>query len=434
MKAKLETLCTITWEEFTHLVYGIWPRERHAEVTTIPYTFDINSAPEVLTNSLKTDYKKMTMQALAVTEQQTVVESLNNWVSACANLIEFKYKSKLGVDEPGIIFIGCEQMEQVNGVTQSIRDAQNYFKQVLICLPSTIKTAVNKRTVHHEIGHGLGLNHTHNVESVNKLIKTIPEGLGCSVMGYNFLLQTAENHCFTEKYCLNETFAVIPGPMDSQVCATLYQFPEFSMERYFTSMFLGFLNGSTEQALSSFLMNVKFLNISENAAANYSMLASTLTSAYLNDTGSSVVNSLALIEFTSRLYSNSGVEYIHVIKTLTSIASLFMTLYESYGDEAALIRGIYLAAFLISTFAGVSMGTFLGKEAAGITNGLTNKLGSLFNWGTQQLTSRLPTFSNWLFGKKETIKEELPEARIEGVAEEEFQEEKEPSNEKLLLA
>jgi len=76
------------------------------------------------------------------------------------------------------------------------------FEQVLVCLPSSVKNDFDLHTISHEIGHALGFEHLHDIDSVKKRLKMTPQGLGCSVMPYSEKLTSTINSCNTAQYCL----------------------------------------------------------------------------------------------------------------------------------------------------------------------------------------------------------------------------------------
>jgi len=223
MQAKIESLCgQLSLEQLKQVVFGKWEKVPHATVTTINYTFDELSVSPDVKKHLLLGHSQVIIQSLSVKTRALVNLALEQWRSACGELIKFNYVDKLDGNQPGITFIGGDNLTDANGLTVSLMDG-NQFNKALICLPSEIKTPYDYKTITHEIGHALGLKHVHEIESIKQHLMTADQGMGCSVMGYNSVLKSHSNNCTTEKYCADQTYALYPGPTDQQICSAIYQ-------------------------------------------------------------------------------------------------------------------------------------------------------------------------------------------------------------------
>lgn len=93
-----------------------------------------------------------------------------NIVHLCGEKIAFNYVEHLDADKTGITLIACDNLVRANGLaiynTYKGKNGEINFNRVLVCLPSTISKAVDIRTLNHEIGHALGLDHISPRQSV----------------------------------------------------------------------------------------------------------------------------------------------------------------------------------------------------------------------------------------------------------------------------
>ena len=420
MQAKIESLCRrLSLEELKQVVFAKWDKVPHATVTTINYTFDLHSISEKVKNNLLLYHSQVLIQSLPTKTRDLVNIALEQWRSACGELIEFHYVDKLDENQPGITIIAGDKLTEANGVTISSVTGTQYT-QALICLPSIIKNPYDYKTITHEIGHALGLNHVHEIESIKQHLMTTDQGMGCSVMGYNSVLRSHSNNCTTEKYCDDQTYALYPGPTDEQICSAVYQFPAFSSAQYFYALFGGLLSGSLEPGLCSFLNNTEILNLNSTSAENISMAMSVLLHSYIQGTGFTPANILALCEFSVRnLHNADKADMIHFVKNVVSISSLLFYFYNLYGDEAALSKGIYLFAAIGGGFCGSQFGALLGEKTADLANSLVNNVSPLFKTGIEYtlegftaVSNKVSSFSNWFFkpSKIDTVSEDMHQA------------------------
>lgn len=410
LKEKIEDLCPqLTLEEIKGVVYAKWAKPLGAQVTTINYTFDTSSISASFRERIQVENVDAVISTLPAPTREKVVGALEVWRLACGERIEFNYVPKLKVNEVGVTFIGCDNLNNASGATYpnfnvSATNEVN-FNNIIVCIPSSITTYYQLKTLFHEIGHVLGEDHPDEVASILQQLRDGKQGLGCSVMLYNSRVRSPVNSCTTEEYCENQTYALYPGPMDKQICRALYppQLHPFSLAQYNNALFLGFLNGSIEKTLSSFFANIELLNLNQEGGEFVSFISSSLLRAYTQNTMLNSVNTLALLEFVARVNNDQNVNLIQLFRSLASIASLFIYLYEMYANEDAIIKATYLSAFLAANVAGSLIGPMIGEKTAILTNAVVKNIGSLFNFGVHVVSNTLPTsFINRFFGRSDT--------------------------------
>lgn len=377
MQQKIEELCPqLTSEEISQVVSSRWAST--SQITTINYTFDLNSIPETLKNTFTTDSPKATIKALSSINSARIDDILRRWQTACNNKILFNYVEKLDVNQKGITITACENLSKGYAITYS-NHIEGFFQNVFLCLPDT-STNFDLKAASHEIGHALGLEHFHDVASITKKLSG-EEGQICTVMVYTQLISTPQNNCTNADYCLNESYAVYPGPMDSQVCTALYDSGNFSLATYNYSLVLGFLNGSMNKAFSSLLGNLQGLKLSNTQAEMLSNIPSLILRSYLSGSTMTLDNSLALLELIAQLQQLQNAPFtkaIQLTRVLTSISSILFSLYQSFSDETILAKSIYMSSFLLANIAGSVLATSIGDLAANLGNKLTRNLGSFF--------------------------------------------------------
>ncbi len=236
----LETLYgELSEREISSLMLFLWPD--NDGVTRINYTFERGSAPKLLQNFLEETHPNTNISNTTENVQQAIKVALNKWENACSHFIEFNYIEAPKEEFKGIIFQGCQfaessfirgsstwpfdfSMAKVRGVMQS--------QMNMICVP--IETnEVDLHTISHEICHAIGLAHLHDSPTIKQRLMTTKQGLGCSVMPYEYLIRSKEmnNACASPDVCLQAEHAVYPGPLDAKACSRMYDLTQVNVKR-----------------------------------------------------------------------------------------------------------------------------------------------------------------------------------------------------------
>lgn len=408
VKEKSEVVCpSLTKRELKALYRGRWERKPYASTTVINFTFDLDSIQSRLLARAQKEHPNLTLHTLGQSSKVMVKDSLALWRVACGETIKFKYQKKLSADQPGIVFALCKQFSEQGEHWGAKQDGFN--KYALICL--SYKSANNPYgyAIPHEIGHALGIAHVHGVDSIKQQILVMPQGMGCSVMGYDWLLESPENYCASTKYCpYGVGYALVPGPLDKQICTEYYKFPDFSSTKLLAAVQSGFLISAAEASFSSYFIHAKFQYLNKDMINTLLMISSALIRINYGNTDSRYINTVAVLECVSRIMNDGNADLIRLIKTIANIINIMMSFYELYKSEDAQIRALYLGAILLSSCAGAGVGTLIGKKTNSITDTVVDHFSAAFNWGKQAVSSVFSTLS--FFGQKKQVGEVSPGA------------------------
>ncbi len=217
------------FEELASLVHHLWPANQDG-ATKISYTFDQNGIPQGFKEKLSKEFPDLFITPITHRLKSSVEQVLAKWVNACGSRVTFNYHETVSQDFRGIIFQACDFPKKYskNGLSLSYHsDYRNVrsFPEVelnVLCIPSG-STYFDLHTISHEIGHGLGLAHFHDVESVRQRLKDYEQGQGCSVMPYsNEIRGDKSNQCRDLIACEKQGYAIYPGELDAIACQTLY--------------------------------------------------------------------------------------------------------------------------------------------------------------------------------------------------------------------
>lgn len=177
-------------------------------------------------------YRDLGQDKFNVVNSQTLAllpEIFKRWERACGQLLEFRHIEKASLGNfKGIIIANCDNLDGALGYWDPILSPNHAVDYGIVCIPSTYfqngKYIIldNLRSISHEIGHAIGLKHFHENYSVKQYLQSTEEGLGCSVMVYDKSIRSALNECHSIDACLNTKHAILPGPLDGQVCRSVY--------------------------------------------------------------------------------------------------------------------------------------------------------------------------------------------------------------------
>ena len=398
MRQEIEKLCgKLSEEEFKQVTFARWSKKSGEKLTDINFTFNTSYIAENLKQSVPFDNSgKGAVNALSMEAQKFVYQILSKWEQACGQRIKFNFVKNPEALQSKIVFAACDNLDKANGVT-----VYNYnpyyieqwvtFSEVLVCIPSNIKTYFDLKTISHEIGHALGILHLHDVSSVQQKLQDTPQGMGCSVMPYAHSIKSGINDCTSEEYCLNQPHAVYPGPLDKDICYRLYDDKSVvrvisSRQKYYGAMYYGFLNGVAETALSSFLRHISYNNsplLSQPVAHSLSVGLTSIARITLQEDNSSLIGTLAIAELMARVANSryaDGLGYMRVLLNIVTMMTLFSQL---YGSDDIFWQTVYMAVFLGANFSGLVMGEGIGEQAASCTNKAIEYTGRFFRGNSE---------------------------------------------------
>lgn len=259
--------------EFGSIVNGRWALSG-ASPEFIPITFNTNSIP--VESYLFADFSFGTkVEALSKFGKEVVRTMLQKWENVCGKKISFKEIPSLKPLQAGMVIAGCSNLKEGVGATYANFDTNGNFYKVVICIPPNSNfTNVQEfedylNTVAHEIGHGIGLKHTHSLQTLLSRLTATAKGLGCSVMTYiDQLFYSEKTRCRGVKNCGETGFAIEPGPLDGEVCQKLYSAqydmrrPSFLLQITYLGvvLFTAIVKTSLELIFTGFLKELKFQN------------------------------------------------------------------------------------------------------------------------------------------------------------------------------
>ncbi len=225
----------LTEEEFGSMVNGRWALSGNARPESIPFTFNTKSIPveSYLFTGLSFDTK---IEVVSDFGKDLVRVILQQWENVCGNKIRFKEMPSIKPLQAGMVIAGCSNLKDAAGATYINFDTTGNFYKVVACIrPSTNFTSVLEfedylNVAAHELGHSVGLRHTHSIGTLLRRLAETIKGLSCSVMTYVNEIGNEKTQCRGVKNCGENGFATLPGPIDAEVCQNLYSV-QYDMRR-----------------------------------------------------------------------------------------------------------------------------------------------------------------------------------------------------------
>ena len=224
---------TLTNNEFQQIPQGRWPRDANANQTIIPWTRELGHIPLLTRLEMFIDEGWFTVNSFSAGEEIVLKRLLSSWEDVCAHRIQFKQEDTLDVLSPGITFMRCDNLTRSEGFALLSWDFKGYIHNTIVCLPSLhtarspLEWEIVLNTVGHEIGHAIGIGtHPHEIQSIAKNIRTIPEGLSCSIMTYVTPILSKTTFCRSKPNCGEYGIPIGPGPLDREICQRIYAIEE----------------------------------------------------------------------------------------------------------------------------------------------------------------------------------------------------------------
>lgn len=217
----------LTTDEIRNATLHYWSRLQ--KTATIPYSFDLSIIPQHVKDDAFKSFSQSSFDPLNSHSINWLQKILQQWEKSCENAVKFIYVDKINTNVfNGIVIANCDNLKAANGYWQRVYTSSGKFQFGLVCIPSNYYDnsgkliAYNLRTISHEIGHAIGLAHLHDVESIRVYLQNTSQGRGCSVMPYLDRISSDASLCVDMDNCLNSTYAVMPGPLDAQMCQAIY--------------------------------------------------------------------------------------------------------------------------------------------------------------------------------------------------------------------
>lgn len=217
----------LTPDEIRNATMHHWPRFQ--KITIIPFSFDLSIIPQHIKESALNLFSQTVFDPLNSDSINWLQKVLHEWEESCEYAIKFKYVEEIKTNFfGGIVIANCDKLKDANGYWQRVFNSSGEFQFGLVCIPSRYYDstgkliAYNVRTISHEIGHAIGLDHLHDVESVRVFLQNTPEGMGYSVMPYLHEIKSNVSLCVDMDVCYNSSYAIMPGPFDAQMCQAIY--------------------------------------------------------------------------------------------------------------------------------------------------------------------------------------------------------------------